>query len=277
MIDSSIRQDAYKLLDKAHLLQQQAYEMLSQENVLKTETLDGVAIQAISRTSEIKTGSLILGNYRVCTTLGVDVFTAIDQETEKMKLVKIADNRNTMVRNGFEISMRLQNIEGIQKPLECRERNGRFYAIYEYIPGENLSIAKPVNVMETFRELCEIVENIHKQGVIHRDIKPGNIILDMNGHVHLIDLDIAIRTDEQGYAIINQALGTPKYASPEMKESNQIISYSADIYSLGKVLEEICPKDDKGIQKIIEKATATRTVDRYKTVFELKQDLLSCK
>lgn len=92
--------------------------------------------------------------------------------------------------------------------------------------------------LRVFREVCEAVQYAHRNLVVHRDIKPSNILVDAQGHAHLLDFDIAKLLDDpqDGERTQTQArLLTPDYASPE-QQLGMPITTASDVYSLGALL-----------------------------------------
>jgi len=90
-------------------------------------------------------------------------------------------------------------------------------------------------------KVARAVQHAHEQGVLHRDLKPGNILIDANGDPHITDFGLARRIGiEDGQVLEGQLLGTPHYMSPEQArgETNDLTP-AADIYSLGAMLYEL--------------------------------------
>jgi hypothetical protein len=88
-------------------------------------------------------------------------------------------------------------------------------------------------------DVCAAVQYAHQQGVVHRDLKPGNIVVTPDGHVKLLDFGVAMSLDEQGpITVAGERLGTPQYMSPEQAHGRRITQKS-DQYSIGVILFEL--------------------------------------
>ncbi|MEI8064366.1 MAG: serine/threonine-protein kinase, partial [Verrucomicrobiota bacterium] len=100
-------------------------------------------------------------------------------------------------------------------------QNGQHYFTMDYIAGGSLSdrLAKgpipPREALEIVRQTANALQHAHERNVVHRDIKPGNILLDANGHVHVTDFGIAKEMDhtEMHLTATGQIIGTPQYMS----------------------------------------------------------------
>lgn len=197
---------------------------------------------------------------------------------------------------------------------------GQPYLVLELIKGTTLadvlSSAEPVPWTRTYKiatQLCEALEYAHSKGVVHRDLKPGNIMLterDTTGDiVRIVDFGVsALITDEQIQKLTQtgEVIGTPAYMSPEQCKS-QKATQSSDIYALGCIIYELCcgqkpfsgltpyemmlkhtsddlppwqPQDTAipaSVKDVVYNAMAKNIEDRYGNAADLKRDLaLAC-
>ena len=128
---------------------------------------------------------------------------------------------------------------------DAGEEDGRYYVVAEHVHGARTlaSYCKPDNllriddVVEIIFKCAKALNYAHGRGVIHRDVKPSNIMLTVDNDVRIIDFGIAIVTDSD-ISRIDGIAGSPSYMSPEQVQSAEITNRS-DLYSLGAVMYEM--------------------------------------
>jgi len=204
-------------------------------------------------TQRFPPGTLIASRYRVVARLGKggmgEVFRADDLilgQTVALKFLPPAatNNPNLLARFYDEVRIARQ----VTHPNVCRvhdigELQGQPYLSMAYIDGEDLGVLLrrigrlPAGKATEFsRKLCAGLAAAHAQGVLHRDLKPGNIMIDSEGQVVITDFGLAgIAEELQGAEVRN---GTPAYMAPEQL-TGQEVSARSDIYSLGLVMYEM--------------------------------------
>lgn len=132
------------------------------------------------------------------------------------------------------------------------EAGGYFYLLMEFVDGVNLRQLmasrrlSPDEAMRIITPVCDALQAAHERGIVHRDVKPENLLIDRNGQVKIADFGIARMMDEPAV----EAVGTPDYAAPEQQASGPS-DHRADIYSLGVVLYEMITGQRPGVGVII--------------------------
>jgi serine/threonine protein kinase len=167
-------------------------------------------------------------------------------QTVALKFLPVALTENEAARERFHLEVRLAR--EIAHPNVCRvfdigEFQGRLFLTMEYVDGEDLSSLlrrigqfPQAKAVEMARQICAGLAAAHEHGVLHRDLKPGNIMLDGRGRVRITDFGLAGFVDQ--IAAEELHAGTPAYMAPEQLAGTEATKRS-DIYSLGLVLYEI--------------------------------------
>src|SRR5204863_814211 len=130
---------------------------------------------------------------------------------------------------------------------EVGERDGSCYFSMKFVEGGQLDqvvTSEPISIrraVELVATLARTVHYAHEHGILHRDIKPGNILVDKNGEPHLTDFGLARLIEDQS-TITNSfdVLGTPSYMAPEQAAGKaKELTAAADVYSLGAVFYQM--------------------------------------
>ncbi|MGI9243293.1 MAG: protein kinase domain-containing protein [Verrucomicrobiales bacterium] len=129
------------------------------------------------------------------------------------------------------------------------EREGCFFFIMEYVEGVDLAQRLASGSLTTDEalllvpQICDALQYSHDRGIVHRDIKPGNILIGRSGKVKIADFGLAklvgTGVDEFALTRTSASLGTPRYMAPEQIETAPSADHRADVYALGVVLYEM--------------------------------------
>ena len=204
---------------------------------------------------ELTTGSTFAGRYQVIEELGKGgmgrVYKAFDtkiKEKVALKLIKpeVASDKETIERFNNELRLarriRHKNVCGM---FDIGEVEGAHFITMEYVHGEDLKsmirMAAGLSigaVLSIGKQVCDGLAEAHNLGVVHRDLKPQNIMIDKGGNAKILDFGIARSIREKGITGPFVMIGTPEYMSPEQAEAKEV-DHRSDIYSLGIILYEM--------------------------------------
>jgi tetratricopeptide (TPR) repeat protein/predicted Ser/Thr protein kinase len=204
---------------------------------------------------ELVTGSTFAGRYQVIEELGHGgmgkVYKVHDTKVgEKIALKLIRPEAGLDSKSLERFSNELKLARKIRHKNVCQmfdlgEDRGTRYITMEYVHGEDLRqlIRKvgrlsPGQAVAIARQVCDGLEEAHKLGVVHRDLKPQNIMLDEDGNARIMDFGIARSLTGKSITGAGAFIGTPEYMSPEQVEGKDVDQRS-DIYSLGVILYEM--------------------------------------
>jgi len=217
----------------------------------------------------IGNGELLKDRYRLERTLGRGGMAAVwlghDEVLDRPVAVKVlADTIAT--DPGFVRRFRREatTAAGLSHPglagvYDFSEEGERPYLVMQLVPGENLAErlerGEAVDRGKLARELLEALDHIHRAGILHRDVKPGNVILEPDGTAKLIDFGIAQPRDATALTRTGLVLGTERYAAPEVMEG-QPASERSDLYSLGVVLRACPGGGPRAVDELVEWLTA---------------------
>ncbi|MEK6274401.1 MAG: protein kinase [Actinomycetota bacterium] len=199
-------------------------------------------------------GELIAGRYELEKLVGSggmsNVFRAHDRLLERTVALKILHEQYTRDEDYVERFRReARAVAQLAHPnivtvIDRGEQEGRQFIVFEYIDGENLkelSNRGPLDVREAIRLSLQVARALsfaHHRGLVHRDVKPQNVLLNDEGQAKVTDFGIARSLDVHGVTQTGTVLGTSDYIAPEQARG-QKVDPKTDIYSLGVVLYEL--------------------------------------
>jgi len=204
---------------------------------------------------ELTRGTVFAHRYEIIEELGKGgmgkVYRVEDKRLNQeiaLKLIKpeVAKNKKTIQRFRNELTTaRMITHKNVCRMFDLGEAEGAHFITMEYIRGEDLKSfirrAAPLSTARTLsiaKQVCEGLAEAHKLGVIHRDLKPQNIMIDKQGNTRIMDFGIARSLKGKGITGAGVMIGTPEYMSPEQVEGKDVDQRS-DIYSLGVILYEM--------------------------------------
>lgn len=167
------------------------------------------------------------------------------------------------------------------KSKTSRGFHGMPYFVMEHVEGEHIDSYCDEHQLSLhqrlalFQKVCEAVAFAHRNLVVHRDLKPGNILVNERGEPKLLDFGVAklLDPDEEAMTQANVRPMTPKYASPE-QFLGATITTASDVYSLGRILRELLPDQlQRDLESITLKALEKEPQDRYSSVEQLRDDI----
>lgn len=216
--------------------------------VSQTETLQ-------EPVKELTRGSVFDKRYEIIEELGRGgmgkVYRVIDKKIEEevaIKLLKpeIASDEKTIVRFRNELKFARKIIhKNVCRMYDLSEEGETQYITMEYVRGEDLKTLirrigefTPGKAIFITKQVCEGLAEAHKLSLVHRDLKPQNIMIDREGNAHIMDFGIARSVDTAGITGSGVIIGTPHYMSPEQVEGKEV-DHRSDIYSLGVILYEM--------------------------------------
>lgn len=273
----------------------------------------------LRRMDELSPGTELVGKYKVNEVIGKGgmgiVYKAQDLKLMRDVALKFLPSELMRDKEAKErFVLEAQTAASLSHPNICtiheiNEEEGKSFIAMEYVEGQNLKAKleeKSIMLDEVLSIAIQItkgLEQAHKKGIIHRDIKSANIMVSDEGQVKIMDFGLA---KVKGGTLLTRegtTLGTVAYMSPEQARSEEV-GITSDIWSLGVVLyemisgqlpfkgdletsvmysivhenprslREIQPDIPSELQKVIDRALAKKPESRYKSVAEMKKDLM---
>ena len=199
-------------------------------------------------------GQLYGGRYKLISRIAIggmgEVWQAHDEVILRDVAIKIL-KQEYMGDPGFLERFRTEarhaamvNHEGIANVYDYGEDGGSAYLVMELVPGDSLArileVEKSLSgerVLDIIAQTSRALYEAHQAGLVHRDVKPGNLLITPDGHVKITDFGIARVADQVGLTATGQVMGTVQYLAPE-QATGKPATPSTDIYSLGIVAYE---------------------------------------
>ena len=203
----------------------------------------------------IEVGSVVGNRFEILQLLGEGgmgaVYKAHDRELEKdvaLKLIRAELARNPEILQRFKheiILARQITHRNVIRIFDIGQADAHKYITMEYLEGRDLRVVlrekgklPPEEAAKIVLQICRALEAAHGEGVIHRDLKPQNIMLDANGRAYVMDFGIARSAYLPGMTQTGALVGTPEYMSPEQAKGEKLDERS-DLFSLGVILYEL--------------------------------------
>ncbi len=264
-------------------------------------------------------GTVLSGRYRLEAKLGSGgmstVFLARDQTLDRQVAVKVMHREMSEQADQLErFRHEARAVAKITHPnvvavIDAGEDGGHPYIVFEYVEGETLKqrikregALEPQEAIAYAIEIARGLSVAHARKMVHRDIKPQNILIDAEGRAKLTDFGISRQLEQDGMTATGRVLGTTDYVSPE-QAMGRVVDPRSDIYSLGVVLYEMLvgqvpfsadsqvgvamkhvneelpdvqrrrPDVSAAVALVVERASAKDPGERYQQVGEMIDDL----
>jgi eukaryotic-like serine/threonine-protein kinase len=270
-------------------------------------------------TSAQMIGTVLSGRYRLEAKLGSGgmstVYLARDETLDRQVAVKVMHREMSEQPDQLERFRReARAVAKLSNPhvvavIDAGEDGGHPYIVFEYVEGENLKqrikrlgALAPQEALAYAIEIANGLAVAHARKLIHRDVKPQNVLIDAEGRAKVTDFGIARQLEQTGVTDTGRVLGTTDYVAPE-QAMGQGADQRSDIYSLGVVLYEMLtgevpfsadtqvgvamkhvneelpdvqrrrPELSAAAALVIERATSKDTAKRYESIREMVSDL----
>jgi len=233
---------------------------------------------ATAGSGELQPGSVLANRYEILAQLGIGgmgaVYKARDQEVDRFVAIKViradlAGNADILSRFKQELLLaRKVTHKNVIRIFDLGSASGLRYITMEYIDGQDLrSYVKKKGrlqrqeCIEIMQQVCLALEAAHNENVVHRDLKPQNIMIDKDGKVFVMDFGIARSVGAEGLTMTGGYVGTPGYMSPEQVRGDEIDGRS-DIFTIGIILYELLTDKMPFSAETVQRSLYKRTVER---------------
>src|SRR5262245_6944707 len=227
-------------------------------------------------------GTVLAGRYQIVDLLGVGgmgaVYKAFDRQLTRivaLKTILPEMSATPMALKRFKQEVLLaqsivhKNVVRIFDIGEDSETNTKFITM-DFIEGKDLKTLitergklPPTEGAAILRQVCQGLEAAHAVGVVHRDLKPQNIMIEQDGHIVVMDFGIARAGESRGATQTGAFIGTPEYMSPEQAKTESVDARS-DIFSIGLIFYELLtgklPFQGKTVLETMFKRTTERAI-----------------
>src|SRR5271157_1808211 len=227
--------------------------------------------------NQLQPGSLLAARYEILDRLGVGgmgaVYKAKDREVDRLVALKVirtelAGDSDILSRFKQELILaRKVTHKNVIRIFDLGRASGMRFITMEYIEGQDLrSLVKkegkptPQRAVEILQQVCLALEAAHSEGVVHRDLKPQNIMIDKQGKVYVMDFGIARSVGSEGMTMTGALVGTPEYVSPEQVKGEDVDGRS-DIFSLGIIFYDLLTGKMPYRAETVQRAMYKRTVE----------------
>jgi eukaryotic-like serine/threonine-protein kinase len=182
------------------------------------------------------------------------VYRAVDPQDQAVVALKIvfpSTEDSTLERRVAGVEREAERLRLLSHPNIVGVRNagveeGKAYIVFPFVKGNLLErvlasgVMPPAEGVALIIKVAQAVHHAHERGLIHRDLKPGNIIVGQDHEPYVLDYGLSWRTGDQPEAGVQSIVGTPAYMSPEQARGEEThLTFATDVYGIGAILYEI--------------------------------------
>ncbi len=246
-------------------------------------------VEARNSLASFKPGSLLGNRYEIIGILGQGgmgaVYKARDRELDRTVAIKVirpelAGDPEILQRFKQELILaRKVTHRNVIRIFDLGEASGIKFITMEFIAGHDLKTVlaregklSPERAVEIMQQVCLALEAAHSEGVVHRDLKPQNIMVDQQGRASVMDFGIARSLEFGGMTQTGALIGTPEYMSPEQVRGENVDARS-DIFTFGIIFQEILTGTPPYQAETAMASMFKRTMERAVSVHHLNPEV----